>query len=94
MHFHIVQGIFLDAYSNWEYEDMQRRDYCPYTPFMFAFVTLIILWIWCPFVIIFLLCVVPLPRGSSRGSTFGGCGDGSDDGSGDMGGGGDGGGDC
>ena len=33
------------AYSNWEYNDKSSENFCEYTPFMFAFVILILEWV-------------------------------------------------
>ena len=33
------------AYSNWEYNDKSPENFCEYTPFMFAFVILILFWV-------------------------------------------------
>lgn len=41
---------FLGAYSTWEYVDKESHNYCAYTPYMFAFVLLIIQWCILPFI--------------------------------------------
>ena len=38
------------AYSTWEYEDKESHYYCAYTPYMLAFVLLIIQWCILPFI--------------------------------------------
>jgi hypothetical protein len=37
--------VVFGAYQTWEYEDNSSENYCEYTPFMFAFVILIIKWV-------------------------------------------------
>ena len=52
------------AYSSWSYEekDKDNKDlsYCPYTPFMFAFVLLILSWVLMPFFACCELCLAVL----------------------------------
>ena len=35
----------MPKYSTWEYDDKSSEQFCEYTPFMFAFVHLIIQWV-------------------------------------------------
>ena len=37
--------VVFGAYKTWEYEDNSSENFCEYTPFMFAFVILIIQWV-------------------------------------------------
>ena len=37
--------VVFGAYSTWEYEDKSSENFCEYTPYMFAFVILIIKWV-------------------------------------------------
>ena len=37
--------VVFGAYKTWEYEDISSENFCEYTPFMFAFVILIIQWV-------------------------------------------------
>ncbi len=39
------------AYSTWDYRDPESEFYCDYTPYMFAFVVLILDWVLFPFMI-------------------------------------------
>ena len=33
---------FSGAYAEWNYEDIKSLNYCPYTPFLFSFIVLIL----------------------------------------------------
>ena len=33
---------FSGAYAEWNYEDIESLNYCPYTPFLFSFIVLIL----------------------------------------------------
>ena len=37
--------VVFGAYSTWEYDDKSSENFCEYTPYMFAFVILIIKWV-------------------------------------------------
>ena len=37
--------VVFGAYKTWEYEDKSSENFCEYTPYMFAFVILIIKWV-------------------------------------------------
>jgi hypothetical protein len=37
--------VVFGAYKTWEYDDKSSENFCEYTPFMFAFVILIIKWV-------------------------------------------------
>jgi len=48
--------VVLGQYSQWEYEEKSSENYCAYTPFMFAFVILILNWICFPFILCCCCC--------------------------------------
>ena len=53
--FWFIEIVLLGSYSTWNYEDNKDANYCEYTPFMFAFVLLIMQWILIP-VMVLLAC--------------------------------------
>ena len=58
--FLFLKIVFLGQYSEWSYKetDKENDNYCEYTPFMFAFVTLILWWVWYPVLVILYWCVM------------------------------------
>ena len=84
--------MFSGDFTKWDSENRLCSHYCPYTPFMFAFVAIIILWIWLPFAIILGCCAGLDGRNGGGGDFKVGYGYGGGFGGGDGGGcGGDGG---
>ena len=54
-----LEIFFLGPYSKWTYEDSDRSsdNYCEYTPFMFAFVMLILQWLMIPILVGLACCL-------------------------------------
>ncbi len=52
----LIDFAFIGAHATWEYEDPQNPHYCAYTPFKFAFVMLVIYWVFFPFMLCYGLC--------------------------------------
>ena len=46
-----ISILFSGQYSQWDYVEKTSDHYCAYTPFMFAFVILILQWIFLPFIL-------------------------------------------
>merc|ERR1719418_100901 len=51
--------VVFGPYSEWVYEeaDKSNDNYCEYTPFMFAFVTLILEWVFIPVMVLLVCCL-------------------------------------
>ena len=45
----------LGSYAEWTHEDSDKENYCPYLPFMFSFVLLIVKWS-----LVFFFCLAAL----------------------------------
>ena len=47
---------FSGAYAEWNYEDIKSLNYCPYTPFLFSFIVLILSCILIGILLIGIIC--------------------------------------
>ena len=49
---------FSGAYAEWNYEDIESLNYCPYTPFLFSFIVLILSCILIGILLIVITCAM------------------------------------
>lgn len=63
--------VVFGHYSGWTYNALELlspdKYYCAYTPFMFAFVLLILKWVLLPFIIVFCCCCACFTRCCGKG---------------------------